>query len=495
VDRPPIELPPSLADVRAALPADLPVWVVGGALRDAWLRRPIHDLDFAVDGDGLAAARRVARALDAPFYALDAERGVGRVIVQVDGHDLTLDFARLRGPDLAADLRLRDFTLNAMAATLDDPSTLIDPLEGQADLRAKIIRACSDTALQDDPARGIRAVRLAAELSFRVERATRELIRAAVPGLASVSAERRRDEFIRCLGSPRPAASLRVLHALGLLPHLVPELAAMEAVTQSPPHVYGVWEHTLAVVARLGDVLSVLRPVHDVDSASDITLGLVSVRLGRHRQVLEAHLNKRLAGDRPVRWLLMLAALLHDAGKPATRTVDPDGRIRFFNHDQVGARLATQRLADLRFSNDENRRVSTIVVHHLRPLLLANEPAVTRRAIYRFFRDTGPAGVDVVLLSLADFLGTHADGPPPVDDWNRLLDVCAALLQAYFEQPAEAVNPPTLITGDDLLAEFALEPGPHIGRLLDAVREAQASGDISDRDAALRLVRGLLGQE
>jgi putative nucleotidyltransferase with HDIG domain len=248
-------------------------------------------------------------------------------------------------------------------------------------------------------------------------------------------------------------------------------------------------------VGRLWDVLNVLRPVHDVDNASDLTLGLVSVRLGRHRQALEAHLNTRLAGDRPARWLLMLAALLHDAGKPATRSLDPDGRIRFFNHDQVGAGLATQRLAELRFSNDENRRVSTIVAHHLRPLLLANTPALTRRAIYRFFRDTGPAGVDVVLLSLADFLGTHADGPPPVDEWNRLLDVCSALLQAYFERPAEAVYPPSLITGDDLLAEFALEPGPHIGRLLEAVREAQAGGDISDREAALALVRGLLDQE
>jgi putative nucleotidyltransferase with HDIG domain len=492
-DRPSLTLPPTIDDIRAALPPSLPVWVVGGALRDAWLRRPIHDLDFAVDGDGVAAARRVADALGAAVYPLDAERGIGRVILTRDGEDLTLDFSRLRGPDLAADLALRDFTINAMAATLEAPGDLIDPLNGEADLRARVIRACTATSLRDDPVRGIRAVRLATELNFRLERGTRDHVRAEAASLGRISAERRRDEFIRGLGGPRPAATVRVLHALGLLPHLVPELAALEGVTQSPPHVYDVWEHTLAVLARLGDVLSVLRPVHDVDTASDLILGLISVRLGRHRQALHQHLSARLAGDRPVRWLLMLAALLHDAGKPATRTVDPDGRIRFFNHDQIGASLASQRLAELRFSNEENRRASTIVAHHLRPLLLSREPALTRRAIYRFFRDTGPAGVDVVLLALADFLGTHAAGPPPMAEWNRLLAVCAELLNAYFERPTEAIDPPAILSGDDLLAEFGLRPGPQIGQLLDALREAQAAGDVTNRAGALEFIRQQLG--
>lgn len=491
MNRRPLALP-LLADLRATLPPEVPIWIVGGALRDAWLRRPIHDLDFAVDGDGVATARRVADALGGAFYPLDAERGYGRVILTRDGQDLTLDFSRLRGPDLTTDLTLRDFTLNAMAAALDTPADLIDPLNGQADLQAKVIRACTAASIQDDPVRGIRAVRLATELAFRLDRATREHIRAASNGLGRISAERRRDEFIRGLGGQRPAATLRVLHALGLLPHLVPELAALEGVTQSPPHVYDVWEHTLAVISRLWDLLSVLGPVHNVDTASDLTLGLVSVRLGRHRQALDAHLSARLAADRPARWLLMLAALLHDVGKPATRTVDPDGRIRFLNHDQVGAEVAAQRLAELRFSNDEIRRASLIVGHHLRPLQLVHEPALTRRAVYRFFRDTGPAGVDIVLLALSDFLGTHADGPPPTAEWNRLLDVCAELLRAYFEQPRERLTPPALLTGDDLLAEFDLKPGPQIGQLLEAVREAQASGEVTDRDAALDFIRLLL---
>ena len=97
------------------------------------------------------------------------------------------------------------------------------------------------------------------------------------------------------------------------------------------------------------------------------------------------------------------------------------------------------------------------------------------------------------MLALADFLGTYADSPPPVEAWNRLLDVCAELLRAYFEQPAETVAPPTLLTGDDLQAAFGLKPGPQIGRLLDALREAQAAGEVTDRSGALALVRQQLG--
>jgi hypothetical protein len=130
----------------------------------------------------------------------------------------------------------------------------------------------------------------------------------------------------------------------------------------------------------------------------------------------------------------------------------------------------------------------------LRPLLLAQEPSLTRRAIYRFFRDTGPAGVDIVLLALADFLGTHAEGPPPVEAWNRLLDAAVALLRAYFEQPQEVVDPPALLNGDDLQAELGLRPGPQIGQLLASLREAQAAGDVADRAAALEHVRRALGR-
>jgi putative nucleotidyltransferase with HDIG domain len=491
-NRPVLELPDLVGQVRAHLPTGLPAWLVGGAVRDTLLRRPTRDYDFVVAGDALAGARSVAGALGGAFYPLDAERGVGRVVLIRDDGRVTLDISSLRGPDLLADLSARDFTLNALAVDLAQLRVLIDPLKGERDLQAKLIRACSPTAIADDPLRAIRAVRLAAELRFRIDKATLAQVRAQAHVLANVSAERRRDELLHCLAGPRPAAAIRSLDLLGLLPALIPELPALHGVTQSPPHVYDVWEHTLTVLDRLGEVLAALDPVYNIDAVSDVTLGLASVRLGRHRQALGQHLAASLNSDHPLRSLLLLASLLHDIGKPATRTVEPSGRIRFFNHDQVGARLTQERLTALRFSTEEVARVRAIVAHHLRPLNLVSETDVTRRAIYRYFRQTGPAGIDVVMLSLADCLGTYGDRPPPVDEWNRLLDVCSQLLTAYFEAPAESIHPPVLLTGDELMGEFGVQAGPGLGRLLADLREAQAAGDVVDREAAAAWVRAYL---
>ena len=488
-DRPALELPPIVAEVRRALPAGASAWLVGGALRDLLLRRRVNDLDFVMEGDALAGARAVADRLGGAYYPLDIERGVGRVILERNDQKLTLDFARLRGADIAADLAARDFTINAIAAHLDHSERLLDPLHGERDLRAKVVRAAGPTAITDDPVRAIRAVRFAAQFGFRLEPATLAEVRRYGAGLARMSAERRRDEFMRCLGGPRPAAALSSLQRLGLLASIVPELALLKGVTQSPPHTYDVWDHTLVTVTRLLDVLAVLQPVHDVDAASDITLGLVSVRLGRHRQALGRHLEESPSGDRPVRWLLVLAALLHDVGKPATRSLDPDGRIRFLGHEQAGSNLARERLTDLRLSSEEVRRVGVVVANHLRPLQLAAEPTVSRRAIFRFFEQTGAAGVDVVLLSLADFLAGHGDGPPPVADWNRLLEVCSALLNAYYEQPAEVIDPPAILSGHDLMNLFGLKSGPRLGQLLAQLREAQAAGEVIDRASAAQWVQ------
>lgn len=473
----PPELPAIVARISAAAPAGAPLWLVGGVVRDLLLNRRLNDFDFVVAGDGLAVARSVADSLGAPYYPLDAKRGVGRVILEgVDGR-LTFDFARARGPDLAADLAGRDFTINAMAIALTAPEILIDPLNGYADLRAKLIRACAPTALADDAVRTVRAVRLAAQLEFRLDPATRAAVRAAAPGLAGVSPERRRDEFIRCLGGARAPAALRALQTLGVLPHLAPEAAALSAVDWPPAGT--AWDHTLATLARLQEVLTVLQPVYDMETASDLTMGLLSLRLGRHRDALAGHLQHALSDERPARWLLMLAALLHTAGQTERAATTPN---------RAGASVARARLAALRFSNDEAQRVAAIVAGHAVPLSLVPALPLTRRDIYHYFQDWGAAGVDAVLLAAARFLAAF-DGPPPAADWNKLLDVASSLLRAYFENPGEAVSPPMLLTGDEVMAALGVGPGPYIGRLLGALREAQAAGEVGDREAALAFVR------
>jgi poly(A) polymerase len=490
-----LNLPSSelLEQIAAIIPEQVPLYLTGGAVRDALLGRKPNDLDLALPGQVLKYARLVANRLGAAFFPLDEERDTARLL-QTDsaGQRTIMDFAAFRGSDLLSDLEGRDFTVNAMAIDLRKDNVFLDPLGGAADLREKRLRACSPTAISDDPVRIIRAIRLAAGLNFHIHPETRTMMRAAVDGLSGVSPERQRDELFKIFAGPQTQTCIRALDLLGALPYVLPELVDLKGVSQSPPHVDGVWEHTLGVMGQLEDVLQALHPWYEEDSAANLILGLLVMHLGRYRQEIDQHIQSTLTGDRSRRGLLFLAALYHDIGKPSTKSVDEDERIRFLQHEVVGEVIVAERARSLRFSNLEIKQLKTIVRHHMRPLLLAQSAQdPTRRAIYRFFKDTGAAGVDVCLLSLADVLATY--GPTlSAEHWTRHLTVVRTLLQAWWEKPQESISPPALINGHELMDQLKLQPGPVVGQLLEAIQEHQAIGKIQDKDEAIALAKSLL---
>ncbi|GAB4446235.1 MAG: CCA tRNA nucleotidyltransferase [Anaerolineae bacterium] len=488
---PPVQWPPEVERLRTLLAdAGAPIYLVGGTVRDALLGRPLKDIDLATPGDGLSIARRLADDLGAAFYPLDAERGVGRVVLDRPEGRLFVDIARFRGATLVDDLRARDFTVNALAAALTgDPARVIDPLDGVADLRARRLRLCAPNAIAADPTRALRAVRLSAALKLHIEAETQIAIRRDGARLVDVAAERVRDEFMAILQGPQPAGALRVLDALGLVDIVFPEADAMRGLTQSPPHAETLWEHTLRVVDRMDAVLRVIGPERTDNTAAQAGLGLIVMQLDPYRADLQAHLAQPWPDGRTARGLILLSALLHDVGKPVTMSREANGRVRFINHDRVGAAMAEARCQALRLSRNEVRRVARVVQHHMRPMLLANEPVVTGRAIYRFFRDAKDgAGVDVCLLALADYLGTVGVSLD-LEDWTHYVAVVAQLVGAYFRQRREMVEPPLLLTGRDIKAALGLPAGPRIGELLEALREAQASGEVSTREEALAFVK------
>jgi tRNA nucleotidyltransferase/poly(A) polymerase len=493
----PLSVHPLLDKIRDILP-QTDIHLVGGAVRDMLLNRLSRDLDFVLPSKAIDSARKVANALQADFVALDKERDTGRVIfTDADGSRTFLDFAAWRGRTLEEDLRHRDFTVNAIAFDLHS-QTLHDPLNGAADLRAKLLRACSPASLADDPVRVLRAVRLAAEFDFKIEAATRKAMKEAAPLLLKTSVERKRDELFKILEGPKPDAALRALEMLGVFPHLLPELPALKGVTQSDPHLYDVWEHTLSALKHLEALLAALRVGYSAEETNDLFTGLLTLRLGRFREQFAAHFAQSLNADRSVRAALFFAALYHDVEKPATRSVDEAGRVRFFDHDMRGAETASRRAREFNLSNDEIERIETIVRHHLRFHFFASrlekdgqEPS--RKAIYRFFRDAGEAGVDLVLLGLADLRGTR--GPTLTQEtWTAALDTARLLLENYWEKPQETVAPPRLLNGNELMKELNLQPGRTIGQLLEAIQEAQATGKISTREEALQFARNWLSE-
>jgi tRNA nucleotidyltransferase/poly(A) polymerase len=463
------------------------------------LNQPVHDLDFAVPGPTLALARQVADMLGGGLYVMDEQRDTTRVVLDSGGSQrLMLDFATLRADDLEGDLRSRDFTINAMAFEVSTPNKLIDPTGGLADLREKRIRACLPTSLHDDPARVLRAVRQALSFQFHIEPDTIRQIRAAAPLLGRISPERQRDELFKMLGGSHVARAIQLLDHLGVLPAVLPELKDMQGVAQSEPHVDNVWEHTLSVAAHLELLLAVLVGAYPQESPADLMTGLAVMRLGRYREQFEQHFAQSFNPDRSQRALLFLAALYHDAAKPRTRSEEAGGKVRFLGHPEQGAQVITERGRALALSNDEIQRLERIVNEHMRchfmtTTRLTDGELPSRRTIFRYFRAAGAAGVDICLLSLADVRGTYGITLQQ-ETWLAELDVCRALLEAYWEQEEQVVSPPRLISGHDLIDQFKMKPGRMIGRLLDAIRESQAAGEISSRNDAEEFARRWLAQ-
>ncbi len=468
------------------------IYLVGGAVRDALLGRVSHDFDFVVSENALRLARQVASALEADFYVLDEEFGAARVIVTGEGgtRDI-LDFTAMRGGSIEVDLAARDFSINAIALNARDGTTL-DPLHGASDVLAGIVRACGPTAMKDDAIRVLRAVRLAAALEFKIETGTRRDLKAAAHLLPGITEERKRDELFRILSGPRASACMRAVEMLGVFPHFLPELGTLRGVQQSAPHVHDVWDHTLSVMRHLEEILDLVLD-EPVQTANGLQSSLFNLGIGRYRQRIAEYFSEGQNPERPLRGLLQFAALYHDVGKRATQTSGDDGRIHFIGHEKDGAQVAAERARGLNLSNSEVDWLQTAIANHLRFFILASRAEAegdgpSRQATFRFFRDTGFAGVALILLGLADLRGTR-DHELNEKTWSAWVAVARALLESLWERPEEVVAPPRVVDGNDLIQELSLRPGPTIGLLLKGIREAQAAGDIKDREDALAFAR------
>jgi putative nucleotidyltransferase with HDIG domain len=449
-----------------------PGWLVGGAVRDALRGRPGRDLDVALPAGSLAVGRRLADRLGAAFVPVGERHGVARVVVP-GPPPIVIDLADLRGPTLEADLAGRDVTIDALALPLADalapPTPVIDPLGGLADLDAGRLRACAPEAFRDDPVRILRVLRLAHELRFVVAPETEHLARTAVPDLVRAPGERVGEEVTRLLRLPDTAPALRDADRWAVLPTLLPEVEAMRRTAQPAPHRFTVLEHSVRAV-----------------EATDRLLAGLDL-LAPHAELVGSYLAQALGADLTRREVLKVAGLLHDVAKPETRTVDPDGRVRFVGHDRLGAERAERIAARLRWPHRATELLRRLVLHHLRPMHLgrvwAVAGAVSPRARYRFARDLGVDVPGLVCLTIADAAATDGRTPGAVycGATRTLLE---SLLTAGVEAVRAAETPP-LLRGEDVMAAFGLAPGPEVGRLLAAVREARALGLVRTREAAL----------
>lgn len=418
------------------------LWLVGGSVRDPLLGRPEPpDVDVAVLGSALQAAEVVWEKGLAKYPPVQYPR-FGTARIKVEG--ITIEFASTRAesyredsrkPDvrpatLEEDAKRRDFTVNALFRDLFS-GELVDPTgKGLGDLQARVLRTPTDPAVtfSDDPLRMLRAIRFRWSLGFDPAPGLYEAIEANASRLQIISGERIQEELLKMLSIPLASKCFKDLRQTGLLGQFWSELCALSGVEQGDYHHLDVWEHTLAVLDATNPNDSVLR----------------------------------------------LAALFHDIAKPLTRSVEPDGRVRFFGHETKGAELAWAMLRRLKFSNEVVDAVSLLVRYHMR---LAPGRPLSQPAARRLIRDVGDELERLLDLIEADRTG-HKPGVEGVD----VEEVRAAVERVALETPREKIASP--LDGERIMELTGLTEGPAVGRVKHYLEEAVIEGRLAPEDVS-----------
>jgi poly(A) polymerase len=474
-----------LAKLKAHLSAgENQAYLVGGFLRDSICNRESRDVDIAITGDPFLVARELANVMGGTCVPLSVAHGTARVVIPEVGGQWVIDLSAM-DDSINDDLGRRDFTIDALAVPLDDwesgipIASVIDPFGGLKDLHCGVIRALGPNVFKSDPVRLVRAYRLAFSLGCTVEPSTRQLIARHSYLVGNVAGERLRDEMLAILAQNQAKEHLSLLDGVGLLCIIIPELEWTKGVEQPNEHYWDVFDHSLETVHRAERVTA--------------GVGIPGPTLVPIGEWLEPYFSREVGDGHCRRTLLKVAALLHDIAKPCTKTIDENGRIRFFGHDAVGAEMAAAILKRLRCSSKSVDLVATMVLHHLRPGHMAYGGQLpTGRAIYRYFRDVGDGAVDVLYLNLADHLA--ARGPElDLSNWRHHTSVVKHMLKNHTGHGTNC-KPSPLANGHDIMAEFDLGAGPLIGRLLEGVHEARAEGRINTKEEALASVSERLDQ-
>jgi len=456
---------------RAARELGVPVYLVGGAVRDALHGvEDAHDFDFAVaDGfDGLVAV--FARQQRGKIIPWDVDQK--RIVFRQDNVRVTVDFSRMSTSDIICDLKKRDFTVNAMALGVheNDP-LLIDPLGGRDDLANHCLRLCSDGAFEADPLRMLRAVRLSRQLSCEIDDCTRQSMRCNSSLITRSARERIKREFFMVLDGPSQEISLRELHDCGLLDLLLPDIKVMYEVRQSEPHEHFLFDHCLRSVGFLQAALQIVREA-----------------LGDNSQILSDYINQSFEDGVSMMSLLCFGALLHDIGKPECAVEDGD-RIHFYGHDKTGAQCVRRIAREIGLGRKAQGVVASLVENHMRVLQLSQCERLSERAKIRFIGDCGEAAAAVCLLAIADNFATGS--MPAYQSSNRRLCVIATeLCLRALDPPAHSSTAP-LLTGEDVMTSLGLEAGPDVGDVLRQALQLERDGLLQNRDAALVWLRSL----
>jgi len=450
------------------------LYIVGGFVRDALRGRQSRDLDFVVSEDADSFTRRAAFLLRGSYDPLDSAAQHARIrLIADDALPLVLDFSLCRGRDIVADLRRRDFTVNAMAVLLDDylneqdwPENIIDPCDGKKDLAAGVLRLTSEESLSDDPVRLLRAARFLCKLELQFDPGTKLLLRRNARLVSQAFVNKLSVEFFKLLSEKHTAESLRVLHR---------DLQVLEAIY--PP---------FAVMAErvIGEEDLLTHGLQTCWCLEESLHGETLFSTGLSLK-LQEHLQRDLEPEHPRLAYLKLACVLHDAGMIESPSAGRDRCPPFFSHEVAGAAQVAAFASRFRLTGMEREFITTLVCNHSRPLYLCPDEGMSP-PMQRFFYQFRALVPELVLLAMAD----QAAGR----ERELAKATSVKVLEMFFSGAAESLPKP-LLSAEEVMEFFNLPPARPVGRLLEAAYAAQTEGKLTGRSEALSLISALLDQD
>lgn len=437
---------------RLAKEKKIPFFLVGGYLRDLLLGTPGKDYDFALSKNASLFIETIEEAFRLHFFKVGKEE-MNTITYRIIKEDMSIDLTFLQGETIEEDLRRRDFTINAIAFSLQEESFHFvgGSLE---DIGKKVIRTVSNHSIDQDPLRMLRAIRYLCTLDgFVMDKELREEISLKKEKVLTLPGERIKTELDHILLSPRPAIGMKSLHESNLLLTLFPELKGLENLGQNEHHHLDVLFHTLLMTEKISWAFEWVAQNH---------------------QEIFLTQEDRLS--------LYYAALFHDIGKQDTYTEDEKGRVHFYYHESFSAQAAERIMERLRFSTLMKNKILNLVKNHMRILNLSWETKET--ALKRLVHQVGDETPLLVLHTLSDKEASRGILSIQIDEVVE--NHCLRILKLFNEK--DVVHPPSFITGHDVMA-LGYSSGPRVGEILNFIRQKQVEGEIKNREEALRILR------
>jgi tRNA nucleotidyltransferase/poly(A) polymerase len=442
------------------------IYLVGGSVRDYFLANQSYDRDLIViDEDAREFSLKVAEFFDGKFIPLDEENKIYRVVLPDKNN--YLDITNPVENSLERDIKRRDLTINAIAVNIRNGEIPSICEEYYQDLISKIIKGISEDNFVDDPLRLLRVFRFYSILGFEISPKLLEIVKKHVNLISEPASERIEYELIKLFGGKFAHLALLKMNDCGMLEKIFPFVKELKLVPPNLHHHLDLFNHCIETVKQVQILY---------DNSSD--------EVKEHLQMVDFGGASRLAH-------LKLACFMHDIGKFSTWTIEKDtGRHRFIKHEEVGAKMCVPVLKKLSFSNKQIEYISYIIKKHMYPSAVVSSPELNEKVMMRYVRKSGDNAIDNILIAQADRLS--ALGPEitqqMVDDNISGLN---SLLTFYLSKKDNLAPLPKLLDGNEIMNILNIKPSKHLGEVVDALTEAQISGEVLTKDDAINFIKTL----